>query len=111
MGSIDHYVPSETFGEPLGDLPTFWDAFATQVATSPEALALACTHQSPGLFGIRNLSLDVDDQQIKPYLRWTYKSLHEGILRLIISWRKLGVSEGSTLVMFVQNGAEYVLAM
>lgn len=110
MGSVDTSLPSETYGEPLGELPTFWGAFASRTAETPDALALACTHQAPGLFGFANLTLDDDSYHARPYLRWSYQSLHDGILRLIVSWRALGVEEGATLVMFVQNGAEYVLA-
>lgn len=110
MVSADKPLLSETYGGPLGDLPTLWGAFASRTAETPDALALACTHQAPGLFGLANLALDDDTYRARPYLRWSYQSLHDGILRLIVSWRALGVREGATMVMFMHNGAEYVLA-
>lgn len=110
MGSIEQSPPSEAFGEPLGSLPTLWEAFASSVATTPDALALACVHQAPGLFGFSNITLDDDTYRARPYLRWSFQTLHDGVLRLVAAWRTLGVQEGTTLVMFVHNGAEFLLA-
>lgn len=101
---------SEEFGGPLGDRPTIWGAFQNNVDQTPDALALVCTHQSPGLFGVPNIDLDHGKYRQQPYLRWSYRSVHNAIGRLAESWRSHGIQEGSILVTFAPNGVEYVLA-
>lgn len=111
MGSTEHFPPSEAFGDSLqSPLPTLWEAFASSAAATPDALALACVHQAPGLFGFPNIALDDDAYRARPYLRWSFQTLRDGVLRLVAAWRTLGVQEGATLVTFVHNGAEFLLA-
>lgn len=110
MGSTGKPVLSEVHGDIFEAGPSSWAAFTASASANPEGLALACVHQAPGLFGIDNLPLDDDSYRERPYLRWSFQSVHDGVLRLIRAWRELGVQEGATLVTFVQNGAEYVLA-
>lgn len=111
MGSIA--LPSEEYGPPLPQLdqqPCMWRDFQNQVSAFPDALALASLQQAPGLFGLSNLPLEDDDAfSANPYLRWSFSTLNHGIERLVRAWRPLGVSESTPVVIFVQNGAEYVL--
>lgn len=111
MGSIA--LPSEEFGPPLPQLdqqPCMWRDFQSQVSASPDALALACLHQAPGLFGLPNLPLEDDDAfSANPYLRWSFSTLSRGVERLVRAWRPLGVKESTPVVTFVQNSAELAL--
>lgn len=100
---------SELRGGTWTETPTLWTEFETWVHKTPDALALVVTHQAPNLFGFPNISLDGDSYREKPYLRWSYKSVHNAISRLVNAWQKLGVQEGSTVVTFIQNSAEYVI--
>lgn len=110
MGSLDKPILSEVRGEVFEERPSIWAAFAASVAANPDNLALACVHQPPGLFDIENLPLDDDSYRERPYLRWSFRSVHDAVLRLVRAWRALGVREGATLVTFMQNEAEIVLA-
>lgn len=104
---------SEEYGIPLPHFdqkPCMWRDFRSHLASTPDALAIACVHQSPGLFGLPNLPLDDEAFTAKPYLRWSYRTLYRGIERLVGAWRPLGVKEGTPVVTFVQNSAESVLA-
>lgn len=110
MGSVIGL--SEEFGRPLPDFerpPCFWGDFQSFVGSTPDALAIGCVHQSPGLFGIPNLPLDDDAFRERPYLRWSFRSLSRGVDRLVRALRPLGVSSGTPLVTFCNNTAEYVL--
>lgn len=101
---------SEEYGGPLGDKPTLWGAFMHHVTQTPDALALVCTHQPLGLFGVPNLDADHDTYRQQPYLRWSYRNVYDAIRRLTAAWHARGIQKGSTLVTFAPNGAEYVLA-
>ncbi|ROV92074.1 hypothetical protein VPNG_09818 [Cytospora leucostoma] len=104
---------SEEYGPPLPKFdqkPCMWREYQSFVASTPDALAIASVHQSPGLFGLPNLPLDDEAFSAKPYLRWSYRTLYHGIERLASTWRPLGIKEGTPVVTFVQNGAEFVLA-
>ncbi|KAI3395324.1 hypothetical protein diail_1436 [Diaporthe ilicicola] len=104
---------SEEYGPPLPHLdppPCMWRDFQSFVSSTPDALAIACVHQPPDLFGIPNLPLDHDAFHHHPYLRWSFRSLSRGVERLVRAWRPLGVKEGTPLVTFCHNSAEYVLA-
>ncbi|KAJ0104211.1 hypothetical protein J7T55_001698 [Diaporthe amygdali] len=87
-----------------------WRDFQSFVSSTPDALAIACVHQQPGLFGIPNLPLDHDAFREHPYLRWSFRSLSRGIDRLVRAWKPLGVKPGTPLVTFCHNSADYVLA-
>lgn len=104
---------SEEFGPSFTQLdqpPCMWRDFQSYVATSPDALAVASLHQGPGLFGLPNLPLEDDDAfSANPYLRWSFRTLSEGIERLARAWRPLGVKERTPVVTFVRNSAEFVL--
>lgn len=102
---------SEELGPPIPDHdpPCMWRDLITQLAASPDALAVACVHQPPGLFGLPNLALDDDDFRASPYLRWSFSSLSQGIERLVRVLRPLGVKESTPIVTFVQNSIEFVL--
>lgn len=103
---------SEEYGPPLPYLekpPCPWAHFQSFVSSTPDALAIACVHQSPGLFGIPNLALDHDAFCEHPYLRWSFGSLNRGIDRLVRALRPLGVKGYTPLVTFCHNSAEYVL--
>lgn len=112
MGSV--VALSEEYGRPLPDSvlekpPCPWTDFQSFVGSTPDALAIACTHQSQGLFGIPNLPLDHDAFREQPYLRWSFKSLNRAIDRLVTALRPLDVKGGAPLVTFCHNSAEYVL--
>lgn len=111
MGSMA--LPSEEFGPPFPKLdqpPSMWRDFQSHATTTPDALALACMHQAPGLFGLPNLPLPGDDASIThPYLRWSFGTLSRGVERLARAWRPLGAGERTPVVTFLQNSAEFVL--
>lgn len=101
---------SEHVGPPYKAPPFMWDSFQSHVDSQPNSLALACVHQAADLFGVSSLPLDDDSYRQSPYLRWTYRDVHEGVHRVITAWRALGVAEGSMIVTFAQNSVEWVLA-
>ncbi|KAG8164562.1 hypothetical protein KVR01_006480 [Diaporthe batatas] len=109
MGSVA--TISEAYGAPLvlDKPPCLWEQFQSAVAAAPEALALACVHQRAGLFGIPNLELDSDAFRQQPYLRWSLRSLNQGIDRLVRALQPLNVRGGTPVVTFCHNSAEYVL--
>jgi acyl-CoA synthetase (AMP-forming)/AMP-acid ligase II len=109
MGSV--VAPSEEYGPPLQiDKPLCpWDQFQSFVGATPDALAVACTHQSPGLFGIPNLPLDDEVFRARPHLRWSFKGLDQAINRLASALQSLGVKEGTPVVTFCHNRVEFVL--
>lgn len=101
---------SEHVGPPYKEPPFLWEGFQSIVDKYPQSLAIACVHQPADLFGVSSLALDDDNYRQNPYLRWTYQDVHEAVHRVITAWRGLGVKEGSFLVTFAQNSAEWVLA-
>lgn len=101
---------SEEYGGDLGEKPTIWGALVNNVAKRPDALALVCTHQPLGLFGVPNIDLDNDTYRQRPYLRWSYQDLRDAIGRLVAALQAHDVQEGSVVATFVGNGVEYVLA-
>lgn len=101
---------SEYTGPPYKDTSSIWAGFQSHMTSHPNSFALACVHQPADLFGVSSLPLDDDSYRQNPYLRWTYRDLHEGVHRVITAWRCLGVKDGSMLVTFTQNGVEWVLA-
>lgn len=109
MGSV--VTLSEVYGPPLPSQkpPCPWEQFQASVVTRPEALAIACVHQRPGLFGIPNLPLDSDAFRQQPYLRWSLKSLDQGIDRVVGALQPLDVKGGTPVVTFCNNSAEFVL--
>lgn len=110
MGSV--VALSEEYGPPLPSEkpPCPWAQFQSVVSRTPEALAIACVHQSPGLFGITNLPLeDQDAFRSQPYLRWSYRDLDQGIDRLVRALESRGVKGHTPVVTFCHNSAEHVL--
>ena len=104
-------ILSEEFGAPLPerDPPCMWKDLLSQLSSRPDALAVACVHQPPDMFGIPTLPLDDDDFRAKPYLRWSFRSLCLGIEQLVKALRPLGVKQSTPIVTFVQNSIEFVL--
>lgn len=110
MGSVA--TPSEEFGPPLPieKPPCPWDQFQSQVTATPDALAIACVHQRPGLFGMPNLPLeDSDTFRERPYLRWSLRSLDSAIDRLVRALQPRNVGPGTAVVTFCHNSAEFVV--
>lgn len=101
---------SEEFGGTLDNRPTIWGAFTNNATLTPDALALVCTHQPSGLFGVPNVDTNNDTYRQRPYLRWSYSSVRDAITRLVTAWQARGIQEGSVLITFLGNGLEYVLA-
>ena len=109
-----------------------WNGFLNAVHIHSDELALVCTHQPPGLFGLRSVSsgpsveaIDIGGEaninsaaQPPPYLRWTFGTLHHGILQLL---KALGdkvtpdtksataLPQSTAVVTFLHNCAEFVL--
>lgn len=93
---------------PPPDLPTIWGGFAAHAtSTAPDTLALACAHQPAALYGVSTIPFY---KPKPPYLRWTFREFHDGVHRLAAAWRARGVGEGSMVVTFALNGAEWMLA-
>ncbi|KAH8682289.1 hypothetical protein BX600DRAFT_505894 [Xylariales sp. PMI_506] len=103
---------SEAYGPPLSDdFRTAWEIFTEVVQKYPDDLALACIHQSPGLFGIANAPLDDDQFSQKPYLRWTYSGLSEAVSRFSAGLRAAGVQPGAAIFTFQQNNAQHAITL
>ncbi|KAL4916105.1 hypothetical protein BDW62DRAFT_202942 [Aspergillus aurantiobrunneus] len=103
---------SEAFGPPLSANPqALWATFLETVERYPDNLAIASVHQQHDLFGIASLPLDEDGYHQRPYLRWSYKSLAQGVRRLTAGLRAAGVGPGTPIFSFQPNGAEYLLSL
>lgn len=79
--------------------------FLKSVASFPSNLALICTHQPWGTYG-----LDSGKSQGGPYLRLTYKGLYQGVQRLSAALAGHGIKSGTPLFLFCPNRVEYVLS-
>lgn len=105
---------SEVTGPPLSKASTsIWERFAGSVRSYPENLAIASIHQPHDLYGIP--SLPVPDNtgltQAAAYLRWSYKSLWQGVARLKAGLKRAGVEPGTPIFSFQPNGVEYILCL
>ncbi|KAH8668487.1 hypothetical protein BX600DRAFT_496554 [Xylariales sp. PMI_506] len=104
---------SDLVGEPEPqNVPSIWETFKDNVYRRPQSLAISCLHQTADLYGLesqRPSSDRPDCYSHKPWLRWTYRTLFEGILRLTggISVREL--QQGAPLFTFLGNGVESFL--
>ncbi|CAI7653487.1 unnamed protein product [Penicillium glandicola] len=101
---------SELHGPPLAETTlTINDLFSQNVVDFPDTEALVCTHQPSDLYDVSSLSIGED--KAKPtYLRWTYRELDYAIQRFANSLRNRGLRAGDTLLIFLFNSAEYVIA-
>ena len=104
---------SEAFGPPLSkNPPSAWERFLDSVQEYPDKLAVASVHQPHDLFGIPSSPLEGDGKRSqRPYLRWTYKSLLQGVSRLTAGLKSVGVKPGMPIFSFQANGAEYLLTL
>jgi acyl-CoA synthetase (AMP-forming)/AMP-acid ligase II len=103
---------SEIYGDALPkDDSTLWQRFNESVSGHPAAIALAISHQPPGLYGIPNQALEDNQYQQAPYLRWTFKDLRYAASRLSKALKAIGVLPGMPIITFLPNGVEYVLML
>ncbi|KAK2027479.1 acetyl-CoA synthetase-like protein [Colletotrichum zoysiae] len=104
---------SEVTGPPLSDSPkSTWERFADTVRSHPGSLAIVSLHQPPDLYGIPSLPVpDSTGLTQATYLRWTYKSLWEGVARLRAGLKAAGAKPGIPVFSFQPNGVEYVLSL
>lgn len=108
-------VSSQHIPEPL---PSTDELFHESVAKWPNNIALVCAHQAANLYDIPSVPLaqpefqganGSQDEERRPYLRWTFQNLKSGVDRLQIGLRSLGVRRGMAVVTFMPNCAEFVL--
>lgn len=97
-------------------LPLTYDLFQESVAKWPDNIALVCAHQAANLYDITSVPTPVvqgidgiQDEEHRPYLRWTFQNLKSGVDRLQTGLRSLGVRPGMAVVTFMPNCAEYAL--
>jgi acyl-CoA synthetase (AMP-forming)/AMP-acid ligase II len=103
---------SEIYGDFLPeDDSTLWQRFNESVSSYPDSIALAISHQSPGLYGIQNQPLEDDQYQEAPYLRWTFRNLRYATSKLSNALKARGVTPGMAIITFLPNGAEYILML
>jgi non-ribosomal peptide synthetase component E (peptide arylation enzyme) len=102
---------SEAEGPPFPEkVRTMWKMLNDAVEKYPDNVALAAVHQAQDLFGFPSEPLDDDQYRRKPYLRWTYKTLLQGIARFTANLRAAGVRAGMPVFTFQPNGVEFVLS-
>lgn len=100
---------SEVQGPPLAaHVRSAWDFFEETVLECPDNLALASVGQPHDLFGIPSIALGEEHQKAQ-YLRWTFKSLRDGVTRLVTGLNASGVKPGTLIFTFLHNCAEFVL--
>lgn len=100
---------SEVQGPPLeAPVRSAWDFFEERMREYPDNLALASVGQPHDLFGISSIPLSQGDSGA-PYLRWTFKTLRDGIARLVTGLNASGVEPGTLIFTFLHNCAEFVL--
>jgi acyl-CoA synthetase (AMP-forming)/AMP-acid ligase II len=104
---------SEAIGPPLPRNPLSpWEKFLKSVQDYPEYLAVASVHQKHDLFGIPSIPLEDNGHRSKnAYLRWTYRSLLQGVSQFAAGLKSLGVKPGMPIFSFQPNGVEYLLAL
>lgn len=101
---------SEVQGPPLPtQVRSAWDFYEETVREYPDNLALASVGQPHDLFGIPSIPLCEGDHEVQ-YLRWTFKSLRDGVARLVAGFKASGVEPGTLMFTFLHNCAEFVLA-
>jgi acyl-CoA synthetase (AMP-forming)/AMP-acid ligase II len=101
---------SEVRGEPLPvDLPSLWEQYCKNVTLYPKSIALICTHQAPDLYAFPSIPLNNAQSHQNAYLRWTYETLKTAVDRVVVSLRLHGIEEGSPVVTFLQNNAEWLV--
>ncbi|KAI2816485.1 hypothetical protein CBS147321_5166 [Aspergillus niger] len=79
-----------------------WERLAEAVERHPDHLALICAHQSAGLYGLGDQSLENQGQ-------WSFGALYEGIIRLSASLESMGLSNDCLLFVILGNSLEHVL--
>ncbi|KAH9903906.1 acetyl-CoA synthetase-like protein [Xylariomycetidae sp. FL2044] len=94
--------------------PPIWHKFLASTEAEPESLALVAMHQRADLYGFPSL-LDEEEValgQVSPaYLRWSYATLKNAIVRLVTGLQSIGVDSGTPIVSFLPLGAEGALAL
>ena len=109
---------SYSSGAPLpeADLQnTFWKRFEDNSVDYASQTALVCLHQPHNLFSSSEISTEADEtlplESKSPYLRWTYRKLHQVVDRLTKGLQTTcNVTPGMIFVTFLPNRAEYVVA-
>lgn len=104
---------SDLRGEPEPDfiLPV-WEALKANVRERPNHLAISCLHQPANIYGLASQRLDSrPEYKSNPWLRWTYKTLFEGISRLMKGLETRGTEKGTPIFTFVGNCAESTLCL
>lgn len=86
-------------------MPCPYERFDQVTKDYPDELALICTHQRPGLYGLGPTETGNDYHG-----KWTYRQLREGVARLSVSLEQLGLAEGCLLFIVLGNSIEHVLA-
>ncbi|CAG7932158.1 unnamed protein product [Penicillium olsonii] len=105
-----HNSLSETWGDAHTDrLPSTVEQFHDSLVNYSDNIALICTHQDAGLYGISTRDGSFKDAQSAPYLRWTFQDLKLGVSRLEGSLKSLGVKTGTPIITLLPNCAEFVL--
>lgn len=86
------------------------------VSQWPDYIALVCAHQAANLYDIPSVPTPnyqrvdgVENEERRPYLRWTFKNLKLGVDRLKIGLRSLGIRRGMAVVTVMPNCAEFVM--
>ncbi|KAK1522563.1 AMP-binding enzyme [Colletotrichum costaricense] len=107
----------------LSGVPDAWDGLLSAIDSHPNELALVCSHQPHDLFGFSSVgpsgSEGTSSENESPqYLRWTFQILAQAIHKLVVTkysivadaglLKELG--PGTSVVTFLQNGADFVLA-
>lgn len=92
------------------------ELFHESVTKWPDNIALVCAHQDANLYDIPSVpnpdfqGVDaIQNEERRPYLRWTFQNLKSGVDRLKTGLRSLGVRRGMPVVTFMPNCAEFVL--
>lgn len=107
MQSLDYIEGPPLTGEKMRP---GWERFSSFVQAQPDKLAVVSMHQPPSLYPLPSLPLSTSCYEASPYLRWSYRSLGIAINRLMLNLHACGVQAGMTIVTFLPNGVECVIA-
>lgn len=115
MTSTTQTSPTEVLryieGPPLdGKSRNGWERFVSFVETQPDRMAVVSIYQPPALYPSISTSTPATTNAASSYLRWTYHDLKVAIDRLALQLRSRGVQPGTTIVTFLPNGVESVVA-
>lgn len=93
-----------------GHMPTIVQRIQHSATTHANDLAIVCTHQAAGAYGLDSVALEDEKYQESPYIRWTYHSLSQGVRRLTESLAAKSLEPGSPMFLICPNRVEYLLA-